>query len=280
MNTTTATNIRGNIYLGRLLTIGVFLSVLLLVGCISISADGETGEGATEENQRHSFTVGENPTIDVDGFNGSIEIVVGQDGVVEVDSKLTFPNRVAYSATTSGNTVTVVAKRVGAGFHFGRSPGAKIQLVVPAHAVIKAHTSNGPITITGVIGSGDLDTSNGKITITDVDGNFDSSTSNGSVEMSNVSGQYNAESSNGKIRFSGSFTAGSDNRFKTSNGSIDVMFQGDPNVELDASTSNGTVESGRSILAVTTEKKHLAGKYGDGSASLILRTSNGSIDIR
>ncbi len=98
--------------------------------------------------------------------------------------------------------------------------------------------------------------------------------------MSDVDGQFKAHTSNGKIDFSGSLTAGSDNSFTTSNGPIQVTFTGDPDVEVDARTSNGSAISDRPILATTTEKTRLVGKYGAGSAKLELRTSNGSINIR
>jgi hypothetical protein len=264
----------------KMLGAGLFLSMLLLVGCISIETDGDHSDGTADENQKHTFAVGANPTIDVDGFNGSIEIIAGPDGEVDVVSTLTIPGRISYSATVDGNIVNVVARRTGSGITIGRSPSVKITMIVPAHSVIRAHTSNGSIKVTGISGTGQLDTSNGNIVINNVVGQYDSSTSNGSLTFTNVSGQFTGESSNGKIKFSGSFDANSENKFKTSNGSIDIVFTGDPDVELDARTSNGTVNSDRPILAITTSRSHLVGKYGDGFATLEIRTSNGSIDIR
>lgn len=253
---------------------------LLLSGCVSISTGGDASEGSMDENQKHTFQVGENPTVDVTGFNGSIEIVVGDERVVDVEAKLTIPKRVSYSAAVDGNTVTVIAKKTGTGITLGRSPGAEIKVIVPKHSTIKARTSNGAIKVTGVAGSGDLDTSNGGITVSAVEGRFEAETSNGRITMSDVDGQFKAHTSNGKIDFSGSLTAGSDNSFTTSNGPIEVTFKSDPDVEIDARTSNGSAVSDRPILATTTEKTRLVGKYGAGSATLELRTSNGSIKIR
>jgi DUF4097 and DUF4098 domain-containing protein YvlB len=254
--------------------------LLVLIGCVSISTGDADGTGSHDENQNHTFEVGDNPTIDVTGFNGEIEIVTGSDGVVDVETKLKIPNRVSYSATVFGNTVTIVAKKTGSGIIIGRSPQANIRLVVPARSTIEARTSNGPVNVTGIIGDGDLKTSNGKITIDGVTGTFDSSTSNGRVKITNSTGEFTAKTSNGRIEFSGSFSADGDNEFSTSNGSIDVEFTDEPNVELDAKTSNGGAHSALPILATTTERNHLIGKYGDGSASLELRTSNGSINVK
>lgn len=280
MRTITSNKSSWMLPLRNILGIVALFPLLVLIGCVSISTGESDGTGSHEEDQVHKFEVGDNPTIDVTGFNGEIEIITGLDGVVDVQTKLTIPSRVSYSASVSGNTVTIVAKKTGSGITIGRSPQAKIHLVVPAHAIIKAHTSNGPVRVTGITGDGDLETSNGKITIDGVTGTFDSSTSNGGVKITNSEGQFTVDTSNGRVEFSGSLSAASTNRFSTSNGSIDVEFTGEPNVELDARTSNGNVDSTRPILATTTERNHLRGKYGDGSASLKLRTSNGSIDLR
>ncbi len=258
----------------------LLLPTLLLIGCVSITTDHGDGEGSIEEDQMHSFEVSENPTIDVTGFNGSIEIIPGDAGEVDVQATLKIPSRVSYSAEISGNTVTVVAKRTDSGITFGRSPSADIQLTVPAVSTIKARTSNGQVMVDGITGDGTVDTSNGKITLSNVVGTFNTSTSNGSVKMVGVSGQFIAETSNGRIEFSGVFDDNSNNNFSTSNGSIDIAFANEPSVALDARTSNGTVNSERPILATTTQKSRLVGTYGGGSANLVVRTSNGSVEIR
>ncbi|MBN4064278.1 DUF4097 family beta strand repeat protein [Dehalococcoides mccartyi] len=264
----------------RVVFVVLALVALLSFGCVSITASGEHGDGTSEEIQNHTFDVGENPVIDVTGFNGSINIVTGDDGEVDVATELRIPSRVSYSASVTDNTVTVTAKRVGSGISFGRSPSAEIHLVVPINSIIKARTSNGRIEVNGVTGDGVLETSNGRITLVNTIGTFDSSTSNGSIKMTGVSGQFRADTSNGRIEFSGTLGSETDNVFTTSNGSINIVFETAPSVDLDAKTSNGTVDSELPILATTTQKSHLVGKYGTGSASLELRTSNGSINIR
>jgi hypothetical protein len=263
----------------RLIGTALLLTTLLLAGCITVTADSESGHGSSEENHKNTFVVGTNPTIDVTGFNGKIEITAGEDGVVDVDTTLKVPGRISYSAELDGNTVTVLAKKNGIGISFGSNPQAQIQVVAPSNAIIKARSSNGSVTVSGITGSGTLDTSNGTITIEDSSGEFSAETSNGSINMSNVNGEFDAETSNGKITFLGSFESESDNTFKSSNGSVDVTFADEPDLDLDARTSNGTVDSERPILATTTKKSHLVGTYGDGSASLDIVTSNGSINI-
>ncbi|MDG0865780.1 DUF4097 family beta strand repeat protein [SAR202 cluster bacterium JH702] len=264
----------------RYLALLLFLPAILAIGCVTITAGEHEDSGMTDENPKHSFEVGSNPTIDVTSFNGEIEIITGEDGTIEVDTTLKLPSRIFYSATKSGNAVTVVARRTGSGISFGRSPQAQIHLVVPASTNVIASTSNGQLSVNGVTGTGEVDTSNGRVTLTNVTGTYVASTSNGSIKLLDVAGQFHAETSNGRIDFSGSFDENSNNKFSTSNGSMNIVFSNDPNLELDARTVNGTVDSERPILATTTEKNRLVGQYGEGSAQLELRTSNGSIDIK
>tara|TARA_B100001964_G_scaffold111766_1_gene124717 strand:- start:2273 stop:2494 length:222 start_codon:yes stop_codon:yes gene_type:complete len=66
------------------LTSAIVLSAVMLVGCISVVTDDEHGDGASKENQNHTFDVREYPSIDVTGFNGTVEIMTGGDGVVDV----------------------------------------------------------------------------------------------------------------------------------------------------------------------------------------------------
>jgi hypothetical protein len=159
----------------RMLGLTAVLASLMIMGCVSIASDVHGDGGATDENQQHLFMVGENPTIDVTGFNGSIEIINGSDGEVAVETTLKVPSKVAYSAVVEGNRVTIIAKRIGSGFNIGRSPSAELHLVIPEHAMILATSSNGKISGDGVVGDGELKTSNGKITITESEGTYISS---------------------------------------------------------------------------------------------------------
>ena len=264
----------------RMLGLAALLASLMIVGCVTVTSGDHDEDGASDESQKHSYEVGENPVIDVTGFNGSIEIITGADGEVDIETTLRVPSKISYSATYDGNKVTIIAKRIGNGISIGRSPSAEIHLVVPEQAMILAKTSNGSISVDGVIGDGELKTSNGKIVITESEGTYVASTSNGRITMDDVVGQFRAETSNGGIDFSGTFTENSSNKLSTSNGSINIELDSDPSVSLDAKASNGKTISELPILATTTEQSHLVGKFGDGSAELEVRTSNGSVTIK
>ena len=67
----------------------------------------------------------------------------------------------------------------------------------------------------------------------------------------------------------------------TSNGGITITLKGTPSVNLDASTSNGSITTKLPILTTSTgDEDHLVGTIGAGDADLFVRTSNGSVTIQ
>ena len=105
-------------------------------------------------------------------------------------------------------------------------------------------------------------------------------TSNGRIVVEEARGSLDADTSNGSIHFEGELESGSNNRFKTSNGGINVRLLGEPSVKLDASTSNGSIKCERPITTQgISGKNRLEGTIGNGDASLVVQTSNGSITV-
>jgi len=279
----------------RALKISSLLAAAAAVSLLLLAAAGCTGPTETRDD---SFTVGENVSLIVTTMNGSIDIQTGDDGEVRVQATLEYPSKVEYELIQDGDTITVEVRKTGKFVLFGGGPGVDITITTPANTDLELRTSNGRIEVRGTEGSAFLKTSNGRLVLTDVTGTFDARTSNGrievdtmdgtarlrtsngSVSISGLTGSVDAETSNGSISFDGELTAGGDNRLVTSNGSIQVKLRGTPSVSLDASTSNGKVNSERPILATVTKEDHIVGSYGDAEADLRIRTSNGSVTIR
>jgi DUF4097 and DUF4098 domain-containing protein YvlB len=205
----------------------------------------------------------------------------GSDSTIRVQATLKKADKIEYSASQDGDTVSVEAKEKGKSLSlFGQSPGADIDVTVPVQTIVELRTSNGSIEIYGIERSGTLRTSNGKIVMENVKGDFDADTSNGSITVNTMEGTVKLETSNGRINFTGELTPGGKNEMKSSNGSITVNLEGEPSVELDASTSNGDVTSKLPILATSTGDDHLAGSIGDAEAELRIRASNGSVTVQ
>ena len=258
---------------------GLSMLGMLLICLTAACSTGSTGPTETRDD---SFVVGESPRIVVSGGNGHIIVEPGRDGTVRVQANLTKPDDLEYETTQEGDTITVEAKDRSRGiFNFGDSPGADIAITAPSKTRVELRTSNGRIEVYGMHQSGTVRTSNGRIVMEDVIGDFDISTSNGRVTIAHARGIFDVETTNGRIEFDGDLAPGGDNRIKTVNGSIEIKLQGTPSVKLDASTQNGSVTTGFSILTTSPgDKRHLVGKIGGGDSELFVRTSNGSVIIQ
>jgi DUF4097 and DUF4098 domain-containing protein YvlB len=195
--------------------------------------------------------------------------------------------------------VVVDVRRTGPSgvFNIGRSPGADIEITAPVNTTFRLVSSNGRIEIDGIHASGSLDTSNGKIVARNIFGDLQADTSNGAVEIeyyegsarletSNGSitvtsgkGEFDMETSNGRIELEAELVPGGNNRIRTSNGSVTVTVLGTPSLDVDVTTSNGSINNSHPILSSGPGRNSLRGQIGDGKAGLVIRTSNGSATI-
>jgi hypothetical protein len=268
---------------------------------VHVTVEPETG---SREGRDHddTFTVDGPPRLEVENFNGRVEVTGdGPDDSVRVKAEIGSPDRVDYRLEQEGNTIRVEAKRKGklGIFQFiVMSRGNRIRVTVPTNADLTIHTSNGRITVRKIRGTVYLRTSNGQIKLDDVNGKIDSQTTNGRIEVAKVSGDvdlrtsndritieeasgtFSAVASNGSIHFDGEFATGSENRLKTSNGSVKLKLRGEPSLIVDASTTNGTVNCSLPLAVQgLSGRKHLTGTIGSGDASVTLKTTNGSISV-
>ena len=233
------------------------------------------------ETQEDAFAVGDSPRLVVSGFNGGITVNSGEDGVILVKATLQRPDRIRYEVSQQGETVTVHAEATGSRFGFNKSSNVDFEISVPVKTELELNTSNGRIEVFGIQSNGRLRTSNGRIVIENAGGDFDAHTSNGSIVVTSFRGAVDLGTSNGGITFDGELLQDSRNEMTTSNGSVQVTLRGTPNMDIDASTSHGTVTIrlplAKTILLTSTQ---LIGTIGEGGAVLTIRSSNGSIVIR
>jgi DUF4097 and DUF4098 domain-containing protein YvlB len=125
-------------------------------------------------------------------------------------------------------------------------------------------------------------TINGSITATSLNGNVVTQTINGSIKIS-TSGYAEAKTINGEI----DARLGDGNwpnalNFQTINGGINIEMPSSLSTSVDAETLNGSFTSDfqLAVTTMTTNKKHVKGVIGPGGRDLVLRTINGSINLR
>ncbi len=262
-----------------------------------------------EEVVNKSFKTGQSPSVKLDLFNGTIEVVA--DGTGSVDAQLTKKSEadtrelaedglknIQLDLTQDKDAIQVTARRLKEDVK-NRSEGVNAAVKVPAGAVLHLGTSNGSVKLTGGTGKVVIQTKNGSVHGKDAKGELELSsangeivavgargranvkTSNGQIDLQVEKGVVTAHTSNGNVRFTGSLADG-DHSFTTNNGGIGLTLPGATRFRFDATTTNGTITT--DFVEASKKKSgtvNLKATVGDNPAvDLKLRTTNGSIRIQ
>lgn len=295
---------RGNT--ARLLVLVLGLLVLAL-GFGALLSTGFSGPRVVEEIER-SFRLEPGRTLYVQGENGQIFFENWDGSEVVVHATKSSPQVLGSIARWFARQVTVEITEDGSGVRavqrghsgFFGQVHVTYRILVPRDwsGKVTLRTSNGSILAEGIRGEADLHTSNGRISIEGQSGTLKARTSNGRVELAGVDGVVEAETSNGAIRVDGGRLKGA-GRFRTSNGEVhffakleqgasytvrtsngDVtLVLAEPDVAIDLATTNGSINLRADVTASRLGRNELAGRIGNGSARLEVRTSNGSITL-
>jgi DUF4097 and DUF4098 domain-containing protein YvlB len=122
-------------------------------------------------------------------------------------------------------------------------------------------------------------TVNGDVEAIGLESEVEAVTVNGDVEVTTTE-QAVANTVNGSIRASIGSTSGGV-EFETVNGSITLDLPEESNVDLHASTVNGSIDSALPItVSGRFSRRSLQGRIGDGGTRLDVSTVNGSIRLR
>jgi len=196
---------------------------------------------------------------------------------MSIHFEVEVPSQTSTEIRTGGGGVKLSGLRGDSNL---KTSGGPIE-VTGLNGNLQAHTSGGPIEIREVTGDAHIDTSGGPIEAEAVEGNLHAHTSGGGIRIERVTGYVEAKTSGGPIHAAYSRGNRHGGELETSGGSIDVSLDASANLDLDASTSGGTVTSDLAVRVVgTISRSNLHGSIGSGGESLRLRTSGGSIHIR
>lgn len=276
----------------------------LMCGCLGIGPRFE----ATEVIDR-TFAPKGTPTVIVDTFNGSIDVVAAEESSVSAqitrrasgtspeDAKASM-DTVEVQASQEGNTIRIQAKTKENQLFSNR--GANVAVQVPSGTILDLRTSNGKVEVTGLMGDVKAQSSNGKMTVKGTRGTVRLVTSNGAIELDGGVGPVHLESSNGSIHirsdkalvdahtsngsihFTTNKLAEGNHHLGTSNGTIEVALPADAQFRVDATTSHGKITSDFPVQGGKAKpKSQLHGTVGSNpTVTLELTTSNGAIKIR
>lgn len=123
-------------------------------------------------------------------------------------------------------------------------------------------------------------TMNGRVEVDNLHSDVEVLTMNGAIEVS-TTGWARAKTMNGAVTVSmGSADWTGGMKISTMNGGIEVRLPEDADVDLDATTMNGSIRSDFPIELSGWIRNRARGRIGDGGRSLDLSTMNGGIEIR
>ncbi len=259
----------------------ILATCLVLSGCDIEGFDGGIRE---KEDFHYSYDLKTGGRLELESFNGSIEIAGWDKNTVEINGTKQAAtrgllNEIKIDIVSSPDSIRVRTVRP-----LGRhgSMGVKYVLSVPRKVILeRIASSNGSIRVRDLEGSARLKTSNGSVHATNLKGDIEAGTSNGAVELADFTGGATLHTSNGSIHATGVrgfFEA------TTSNGAIDAQVVEASGRPIKADSSNGrinlTVESlkGSDVQASTSNSSITVRLPSSLNARLKASTSNSSIN--
>jgi nitrogen regulatory protein PII len=286
--------------------LAVSLLALIAFGCYRQRVE----DTKTEEFR---FTMGEHTVVEVRIDDGSVKVVVGASGVVEVvfenraraadraGARLLLEN-VRTEALRDGDIVRVKASSVARGaVTLGGGVRTDVTLRVPPRAIeLDIRTEDGRVEIEGVSGALVAETGDGRIRVADVDGIVKLRTHDGSITGVNLTGDFDVLSGDGRIRLDGNFgqlrvvtadgsvrvsvrdktTISNDWSIRTSDGSIELTLPKSLDAKLDATTGDGRIINNLSRFEGTERRSRVKGTLGSGGPLILLVTMDGRISLK
>lgn len=192
-------------------------------------------------------------------------------GNVDLDLKVsTIPGGLEVMAVPDGNSFTI------------SSSGLRLTVIVPEEyeGSMDVETSSASVTINELsLETLKIATSSGSVQLMDTMTDRGSvTTSSGSQTVYPAIGDFTLNSSSGSVKLTLIETSGNISA-ATSSGSIEVEIEGEPDYDIEARTSSGNLDYSGPGSVTKNNKDQMRVNIGDGSRSLDLETSSGSISI-
>lgn len=268
------------------------VGALLLAATFLAACEVNLNTEGLSARETKTFKVAGLPEIDLDTFDGAIEIHSWDKAEVEVEiekraMEQSLIDQIKVEATQQGDKI--VLKVTGPsrtdfggltiGVHI--SPTARLRVVVPRASNIVARSGDGAIRAEALDGKIVLKTVDGSVTATRLSGDINVRSGDGSIRLDKITGQIDLETDDGSIGFEGKpsilhlktgdgsvraqidvETVMTDNwDVTTGDGSITLTLPTAFNAELDAETSDGAVRSSHPLLEEGRDDR----RSGEGS---------------
>jgi DUF4097 and DUF4098 domain-containing protein YvlB len=267
----------------------LLVSGTLLAGCeVNLNSEG------LSHREVKSFKVTAVADLDLDTFDGSIELHSWDKNEIEVEiekraMEQALLDEIKVDAEQQGDKVTVKVtgptrmqhRGVTIGVHI--SPTARLRVAVPRNINIRAVSGDGSIRAEAIEGRLVLNTNDGSVTGTRLGGDIQIRSGDGSIRLDSTSGKLDLETTDGSIGVEaqptvlkartgdGSIRATiepdavmADNwELTTSDGTVTLTLPGLFNAELDVETSDGRVTTDHPLLDAEDRDRRRDGEGDD-----------------
>lgn len=237
---------------------------------VGMSSDDSQAE--TRDEIRKSFELQPGARLDVQGFNGKVEIQTSDTKTTEV-----YVLRTAYNSDSLSRREVIIeqtptgllvrakeARHLGIWEHlFGRNPKEEVTIKAPRAIALS---------LKGI---------NGSVTTGDIDGPLEAKGINGRVELGQASQSADIGGINGSVVVGLKELGERGARLSGINGGIELRLANGLNADLTTRGINGSVRSDISEVTVNKDEpgSHYSAHIGNGGAPITLSGINGNVRL-
>ena len=254
------------------------ISMLLLVAVLAVvcsKSDNQDYDYKLEVTETRTWSATDITQIDAITKNGNISVSASQDTMIAADitrscrgedstDAAKYIGNVVVTDNVTGGKLTLKADMPNSN---GHNYQAHFDISTQESTYLEVNTTNGDVSLDGVIAGAKLQTTNGKVTAENHRGGIDAKSTNGNVDCT-LTGLISTESA----------------VMSTTNGDVILYLPSDVSARFDGWTTNGevTVTGFTSVQYEINENKHKKGQIGTGPdyATVTLSTTNGNVTIR
>ena len=293
----------------RVLSLPACLGVVsLLAGCV---VHVDSGGFSARKEQR--FTVAGTPVVELDTFDGAIEVQAWDkpEVLVRVESRASSKallESIDIDMTQTGSRVAVKVTAADSDSwdlsSGGSSRTAKVVASVPADSQVRVRSGDGSLHVERVRGRIDARTNDGRIVMREVSGEIVADSGDGSVRMEDVDGRCSVTTRDGSVLVSGRLRGGlrattgdgsvtiraadgsevsEDWQIETSDGGVMLALPDQLDARIDARTNDGRIAlNGFPDVPIEREgeSRSFQAVFGNGARALRIRTGDGSITLK
>src|SRR5262245_7866045 len=305
--------------IGRALA-GAAPRALVVVGALSLAAcEVNLNSEGIVSRETKTFKIGGIPDVQLDTFDGAIEVHSWDKNEVEVEierraMEQSLVDEIKVSAEQEGDRIVVKVtgppRRSGfegiqVGVHF--SPSARLRVALPRKSQLVAKSGDGSISVEDLAGKITLNTNDGSVRATRLAGEIMVRSGDGSIRMDRIEGTVDVETGDGSITMEAKpttlhaktsdgairmqiepdATMAADWDVQTEDGSVTLTLPNSFNGELDAETRDGAVRASHPALSDETRtgedrrerRRKLKATLGSGGPTFRVRSGDGTIRI-